>query len=114
MKGVDNIEFRLKSLNVEYIKEFLPIVGHQFRSDFYVPSLNLLIEFEGIVSNKSRHTTILGYSKDCEKYNLISLAGYKLLRYTTITVHNLGPDLTALVNNQVERRPIVLKKEKRK
>lgn len=104
MKGTENIEFRLKSLNVNYVKEFLPIKGRQFRSDFFVPDLDLIIEFEGINSQKSRHTNLIGYTTDCEKYNLISLAGYKLLRYTTINVHNLAEDLEALLNKRVERR----------
>ena len=104
LTGVQNIELKLKSLGLDYQKEYLPIFGHLFRSDFYVESMNLLIEFEGIVSNKSRHTSILGYSKDCEKYNLFSLAGYKLLRYTAITIPNLIDDLNKLAINKVEKR----------
>lgn len=109
LTGVENIEFKLKALGLEYRskknnKEFLPIKGRQFSADFYIPSLDLLIEFEGVNSKKSRHTTLLGYTKDCEKYNLMSLAGYKLLRYTIINVHNLEADILALINKTVERR----------
>lgn len=104
LTGVQNIEFKLKALKLEYGKEFLPIKGHQFRADFYIPSLDLLIEFEGVNSKKSRHTTLLGYTKDCEKYNLMSLAGYKLIRYTIINIHNVEADILALINKTVERR----------
>lgn len=104
LTGVQKIEIKLKFLNLEYRKEFLPIKGRQFRADFYIPSLDLLIEFEGVNAKKSRHTTLLGYTEDCEKYNLMSLAGYKLLRYTTINAHNLEADILALINNTVERR----------
>jgi len=106
LTGVQNIEFKLKVLNLEYRKEFLPIKCRQFRADFYIPSLDLLIEFEGVNAKKSRHTTLLGYTEDCEKYNLMSLAGYKLLRYTTINAHNLEADILALINKTVERREL--------
>jgi len=103
-EGVKNIELKLRSLALDYKREYLPIKGTKVRADFYIPSMNLLIEYEGIVSNKSRHTSILGYSKDCEKYNLYSLSGYKLLRYTVITLHNLIEDLKKLATDKVERR----------
>ena len=106
LTGVQKIEIKLKFLNLEYRKEFLPIKGRQFRADFYVPSLDLLIEFEGLNAKKSRHTTLLGYTEDCEKYNLMSLAGYNLLRYTTINAHNLEADILALRNKTVERREL--------
>ena len=31
----------------------------------------------------SRHTTVGGYAKDCEKYNAAALLGWRVLRYTT-------------------------------
>lgn len=110
VKGTDILEFKIKGTGFEYAKEFLPIVGETFRSDFYIPELNLLIEFEGINSHKSRHTGLKGYSKDCEKYNLYSLAGYKLLRYTILTTHNFEEDIKRLINELVLKRELNPKK----
>ena len=91
--GIDKIEFILKASKIDYVKEYLPIKGRKFRSDFFIPSLNTIIEFEGINSAKSRHTSITGYSKDCEKYNLISMSGYTILRYTILNVVDLINDI---------------------
>lgn len=74
--------------------QFCPV--RKFRSDVYVPSLNLLIEYEGINSAKSGHTTALGYTKDCQKYNIGSLMGFRLLRYTALNKTDLERDLEAL------------------
>lgn len=40
------------------------------------------IEYEGIFSEKSGHTTIAGYTKDVEKYNQANALGWKLIRLT--------------------------------
>lgn len=53
-----------------------PIVGRDFRADRFFPP-SLIIECEG-----SDHRKTWTYEKDLEKYNLISLAGYVLLRCT--------------------------------
>lgn len=74
--------------------QFCPI--RKFRADVFVPSLNVLIEYEGINSAKSGHTTMAGYTKDCDKYNLASLMGFKLLRYTALNKSDILRDITAL------------------
>lgn len=69
----------------------------KFRFDYAIPSLRLGIEYEGIMSEKSRHTTISGYSKDIEKYNLALTQGWKVLRYTAKNYLNLEKDLQKLI-----------------
>lgn len=54
----------------------------RFRFDWAIMELKIAIEYEGLFSSKSRHTTISGYVSDCEKYNLAQLSGWKVLRYT--------------------------------
>lgn len=54
----------------------------KFRFDWAIPELKLAVEFEGIFSEKSGHTTINGYVSDCTKYNLAQSKGWKVLRYT--------------------------------
>ena len=63
----------------------------RFRLDFAWPNKNaggVAVECEGIMSAKSRHTTISGYSKDCEKYNLAIEKGWFVLRYTILHLRN--------------------------
>ena len=100
MTGTTYIELTLKSLKIEYVKEFLPIKGRKFRSDFYLPEYNCIIEYEGMNSKKSGHLTFDGYTKNCEKYNLLSLNGYKLLRYTMKNTNQLVNDLKVLMNEK--------------
>lgn len=71
----------------------------KFRFDYYIEELNLGIEYEGIFSQKSRHTTYSGYTKDTEKYNLAALSGIKVLRYTSNTYKHLQQDLLTLLNS---------------
>ncbi len=54
----------------------------RFRFDFAWPEQKLAVEIEGGTWGKSRHTTGKGYGKDCEKYNLAVLMGWRVLRFT--------------------------------
>ncbi len=67
----------------------------KFRADWKVSKNNksILVEYEGVVSAKARHTSITGYSKDCEKYNLMTKLGYKFLRYTVLNFNEAIADL---------------------
>jgi hypothetical protein len=63
-----------------------------------IPSLNVLIEFEGIMATKSRHTSVTGFTNDCEKYNQAQLLGWKVLRYTVINKAQFFTDIESLIN----------------
>lgn len=54
----------------------------RFRADFAYPERKLLIEVEGGVWTRGRHTRGTGYSADVEKYNLATINGWRLLRFT--------------------------------
>lgn len=94
------ISLYLRSLNIEVVPEYKFLPNRKFRADWYIPSLNLLIEYEGIMSAKSRHTSVTGYSKDSEKYNLATLAGYRILRYTTMNYKDLPKHLDVLITQK--------------
>lgn len=89
-----------------YEYQFCP--DRRFRADFYIPSLNVLVEYEGIFkgtdngkySGASRHTSVLGYSTDCEKYNLATVLGYRVLRYTAKNYASAFKDLQTLQQKQ--------------
>lgn len=68
----------------------------KFRFDWAILSLKIAVEYEGIFAGKSRHTTLSGYSKDTEKYNLAAIEGWRVLRYTNMTYEQLAIDLSKL------------------
>lgn len=50
--------------------------------DFAWPVFRLALEIEGGLYHKGRHTTLSGFTKDCEKYNVATLMGWRVLRVT--------------------------------
>ena len=100
----NTIEFILKAfqqqgLIPEYVKEHQFDLQRKFRFDYAVPELKLAIEYEGLMSDKSGHTTIAGYSKDCSKYNLATAQGWKVLRYTALNYSDLAQDIELFLRN---------------
>lgn len=80
------------NLKLETEYKFHP--KRKWRADFAIPDVKLLIEFEGIMSQKSRHTSVVGYSKDCEKYNAASTLGFRVLRYTVLNYRTMHDNLS--------------------
>ena len=107
-KGVTGPKFLLGAILKErhkVIEEFQFCPGRKFRADFFIERLNLLVEYEGIAAGAdngraytgaSRHTSITGYSKDCEKYNIAQLLGFRLLRCTALNYMQARADLRRL------------------
>lgn len=83
-----------------YVEELVFDSIRRFRFDWAIPDLKIAIEYEGIFSKKSRHTTISGYTEDCEKYNLAIANGWKVLRYTAKNYTNLEKDLKKILKLQ--------------
>jgi len=88
-KGLFNIWMKQhKGVVAEY--RFHPV--RRFKFDYAFPDKLLAIEYEGI-KGKSRHTTMTGYTRDCEKYNLATTMGWRILRYTALNYHEVLIDL---------------------
>ena len=54
----------------------------RWRFDWAYPDHKIAIEYEGLMSRKSRHTTISGFTADCEKYNSAAQLGWRVYRFT--------------------------------
>lgn len=80
----------------EYQKEFKFCPSRKFRMDFCITDLKIGIEYEGIFSRKSRHTSLKGYMGDIEKYNLATKMGYKILRYHASNYKDCLSDLNEI------------------
>lgn len=103
MKGItpkQYIELCLKWNEVKFETEYKFSDKRKFRFDYAIPEHKIAIEYEGVYQNhtgKSRHTTVTGYSRDCEKYNLAVIEGWRVLRYTAKNVQNLDSDIKKLL-----------------
>ena len=64
-----------------------------WRFDFIICGIRVAIEYEGLMSEKSRHTTIDGFTGDAEKYNAAQSQGITVLRYTAKNYKSLLTDL---------------------
>ena len=71
--------------------KFHPI--RKWRFDWFIKEISIAIEYNGIISAKSRHTTITGYTNDMTKINQAQLLGYKVLQYTPLNYKMLVQDL---------------------
>lgn len=74
--------------------------ARKWRMDYFIHELNCGIEYEGIFSAKSRHTTQSGYSGDCEKYSEAAKMGIKVLRYTAKNYQNVITDLEFIMSQK--------------
>jgi len=82
----------------EYKTEYQFTKNRKFRFDWFIPCLNLAIEYEGIMSSKSRHTTVSGYTGDLNKYNLALTIGFIVLRYNALNYQNTYSDIEKIIN----------------
>lgn len=64
-------------------REYKFLNNRKFRFDFCWPDSLFAVEVDGNVYGKSRHTSGHGYSRDCEKFALASIEGYRVIRVTT-------------------------------
>lgn len=91
------ISLKQKGLITDFVTEHKFDNVRRFRFDWAIIDLKIAIEYEGIISEKSRHTSMDGFSNDCVKYNLAIANGWRVLRYTAINYQNLETDLLKIL-----------------
>lgn len=62
--------------------------SRRWRFDFAWLPQKLAVEIDGGTFIAGRHTSGVGYRKDCEKLNAAVVAGWKVLRFTTAMVQD--------------------------
>ena len=72
----------------QWEEEYVFLKGRRFRFDFAWPKHMIAVEIEGGTWTQGRHVTGAGFAKDCEKYNLATLHGWRVYRFTTQMVNN--------------------------
>jgi hypothetical protein len=101
--GLRYIEKQLALAGFVVVTEYEFAKPRKYRADISVNVFSpkglqhILIEYEGLVSSKSRHTTLTGYTKDCDKYNIATSLGYKVYRYTALNYKNIHELIKSLV-----------------
>lgn len=95
-KQVAEMEQVLSTFNIPFQTEYRFHDKRKFRFDIALVEHKVAIEYEGIMANKSRHTNVVGYTTDADKYNLAQCLGWRVLRYTALNYHNLLSNLQQL------------------
>lgn len=73
----------LQIARFSFVREYKFHPVRKFRFDFAIPAYKIAIEFEGgVFQQNTGHNSIAGYTKDCEKYRLAVIEGWRVLRYT--------------------------------
>jgi very-short-patch-repair endonuclease len=65
-------------------KEYRFAKPRKFRFDFCLPEFKIAVEYDGLNSEKSGHTTLKGFTSDTEKINIAISLGWKVLRFTVL------------------------------
>lgn len=83
-EAITDIKQKLSLLKIPFATEHRFHPTRKFRFDIALVEHKIAVEYEGIVSKKSRHTNIEGFTNDCRKYNLAQALGWHVLRYTAL------------------------------
>lgn len=84
-------------LGVDMVEEYRFAPPRRYRFDLALPELKIAVEYEGLNAPKSGHTSFIGYSNNCQKYNLATLEGWAVLRYTAKNYRDVINDLPKLI-----------------
>ena len=82
------VQVRAYRLDDGMIREYKFAENRKFRFDFAWPTKWVAVEIEGGIWNEGRHTRGVGFAADCEKYNLATVDGWRVLRYTADMVRD--------------------------
>ena len=68
--------------------QYRPCADRLWRTDFAWPEQRLIVEVEGGVWRQGRHQRPLGFQQDIEKYNTLTVRGWRVLRFTREEIHD--------------------------
>ena len=91
-----------KALTLE--EEFKFHVERRWRFDWCIPAIKVAIEYNGIFSAKSRHTTAAGYSADREKINEAQTLGWIVVEITPVNYKSVIDTLNRIYETHLRGR----------
>lgn len=80
-EGEESLALHLKAYGLSYEREVCLVPGRKYRWDFCVK--DLAIEVQGGTWRKGGHSSGLGILRDARKTNAATIAGYRVLIFTT-------------------------------
>lgn len=93
----DRISYVLNKTHKGWITELKFHPKRKWRFDWANKELMVAVEYEGIFGGKSRHTNLVGFTNDCEKYNNAQILGWVVLRYTASNYEQVQKDIEAII-----------------
>lgn len=90
---VTEMKLLLRLAGIEFETEYKFHPKRKWRFDICLPKQLIAVEYNGIFSAKSRHTTVTGYSKDREKINAAITLGWRVLEYTPLNYTQVVEDV---------------------
>ena len=87
----DQLLFQLRAAGLPPpVAEYRFAPPRRWRFDFAYLLAKIAVEVEGGVHAHSRHTTGVGFTNDCLKYNAATLAGWRVFRFTAAQIEDLS------------------------
>lgn len=105
-KNVELWKMELACFKIPFVSEFVfdEEGKRKFRFDLAILPYKIAIEYEGVSTSgkndkysENGHTSLLGYTSNCEKYNLAQMQGWVVLRYTVKSYQNCIRDVMKLI-----------------
>lgn len=100
-KAIQHIKQVLQDMGLQYELEHRFHPARKYRFDLALIHERIAIEYEGLMSAKSGHTTFVGYTKDCRKYNLATINNWKILRYTAKNYTDVRNDIIEILKREL-------------
>lgn len=86
----DLLVFHLKAEKIGgWVREYRFHPARRWRIDVAFPAERLAVECEGGIYSRGRHVRGTGYEADLEKYNSLTLSGWRLLRFSRKHIEQL-------------------------
>jgi very-short-patch-repair endonuclease len=99
-KHLNFIRTELDAMKVNHADEYKFHPTRKWKFDIAIHELKIAIEYEGIAGGRSRHTEIVGYTGDCDKYNAAQILGWIVLRFTAKNIKQAREVVIAAINSR--------------
>lgn len=91
-----NLKVWCQDNNLTLMEEHRFDQHRKWRFDWVISEKMIAIEYEGLNSIKSRHTTKKGYTGDTDKYNRAQILGWKVIRVTALNYKTILKTLNSI------------------
>lgn len=84
-KNIRSLGVALHETGLPFDEEYRFHPERRFRFDFAIPLYKIAVEYEGGVYGRAGgHRGSSNFAADCEKYNLATAMGWRVLRFTAV------------------------------